>query len=142
MPFWAEGIPEGRVDIPTFLAGFSGTGGFPSSPNGKKPACQYKRCKRHGFDPWVGEVCWRRKWPPTPVFWPAESHGQRNLASYSPRGHEESDTTEHTHTHTQRQRDYEGIEMGPPCLCRSPGTPRPGQTRLRGCVGRNESFCL
>lgn len=36
VPFWAEGIPEGRVDIPTFLAGFSGTGGFPSSPNGKK----------------------------------------------------------------------------------------------------------
>ena len=29
MPFWAEGIPEERVDIPTFLAGFSGAGAFP-----------------------------------------------------------------------------------------------------------------
>ena len=27
-------------------------------------------------------------------------HGQRSLAGYSPWGHKESDTTEHTHTHT------------------------------------------
>ena len=26
---------------------------------------------------------WRRKWQPTPVFLPGESHGQRRLASYS-----------------------------------------------------------
>ena len=31
---------------------------------------------------------WRRKWQPTPVFLPGESHGQRSLAGYSPyRGH-------------------------------------------------------
>ena len=44
---------------------------------------------------------WRRAWQPTPVFLPGESHGQRSLASYSPRGHKEADTaeaTEHTHT--------------------------------------------
>ena len=29
-----------------------------------------------------------------PVFWPGESQGQRSLAGYSPRGHNESDTTE------------------------------------------------
>ena len=28
--------------------------------------------------------CWRRKWPPTPVFLPGGSHGQRSLAGYSP----------------------------------------------------------
>ena len=28
-------------------------------------------------------------------------HGQRSLAAYSPWGHKELDTTEHTHTHTQ-----------------------------------------
>ena len=28
----------------------------------------------------------RRKWQPTPVFWPGESHGQRSLAGYSPWG--------------------------------------------------------
>ena len=36
---------------------------------------------------------WRRKWPPSPVFLPGKSHGQRSLEGYSPRGHKESDTT-------------------------------------------------
>ena len=39
---------------------------------------------------------WRRKWQPTPVFLPRESHGQRSLADYNPRGHEELDMTETT----------------------------------------------
>ena len=46
-----------------------------------------------GFDPWVGKIPWRRKWQPTPVFLPGKSHGQKSLASYSPQGHKESDTT-------------------------------------------------
>ena len=29
---------------------------------------------------------WRRKWQPTPVFLPGESHEQRSLEGYSPRG--------------------------------------------------------
>ena len=41
---------------------------------------------------------WRRKWQPTPVFLPGRFHGQKSLAGYSPQGHKESDTTEHTHT--------------------------------------------
>ena len=40
--------------------------------------------KRHGFDPWVGKILWRRAWQPTPVFLPEESHEQRSLAGYSP----------------------------------------------------------
>ena len=39
---------------------------------------------------------WRREWQPTPVFLPGESHGQRSLVDYSPRGHKESDTNEAT----------------------------------------------
>ena len=35
----------------------------------------------------------RREWLPTPIFLPAEFHGQRNLAGYSPWGCKESDTT-------------------------------------------------
>ena len=35
-------------------------------------------------------------WQPTPVFLPGDSHGQRSLAGYSPRGPKESDTTEVT----------------------------------------------
>ena len=33
---------------------------------------------RPGFDSWVGKIPWRRKWQPTPVFLPEESHGQRD----------------------------------------------------------------
>ena len=46
------------------------------------------------FDPWVGKIPWRRKWQPTPVFLPGESHVQRSLAGYSPQGHKKLDTTE------------------------------------------------
>ena len=28
--------------------------------SGKESACQCKRCKTHGFDPWVGKIAWRR----------------------------------------------------------------------------------
>ena len=41
----------------------------------------------------ITDTCWRRKWQPSPVFLPGKSHGQRNLAGYSPWGHKESDTT-------------------------------------------------
>ena len=41
---------------------------------------------------------WRRKWHPTPVFLPGESHGQRSLVGYSPWGCKELDTTEHACT--------------------------------------------
>ena len=46
------------------------------------------------FKPWVGKVPWRRKWKPTPVLLPGESHGQKNLVGNSVWGHKESDTTE------------------------------------------------
>ena len=39
----------------------------------------------------VGKIPWKREWLPTPVFLPRESHGQRNLASYTPWDHQESD---------------------------------------------------
>ena len=35
------------------------------------------------FDPWVRKIPWSRKWHPTPVFLPGESHGQRSLVGYS-----------------------------------------------------------
>ena len=67
---------------------------FPGGANGKKPACQCRRHKRCGFDPWVGKTSWA--WQPTPVFLPGEYHGQRNLAGYSSWGCRESDMTEAT----------------------------------------------
>ena len=29
---------------------------FPGGASGKEPACQYRRHKRHGFSPWVGQI--------------------------------------------------------------------------------------
>ena len=73
--------------------------GFPGGDSGKEPAYQHRRHKRHGFDPWVGKIPWRRKWQPTPVCLPGKSHGQWSLASYSPWDRTELDSTEAT-THT------------------------------------------
>ena len=78
---------------------FFNANGFPAGSDGKESACNAGR--RPGFDPWVRKLPWRRKWQPTPVLLPGESHGQRSLAGYSPWGHKESDTTERlTHTRT------------------------------------------
>ena len=49
----------------------------------KKPL----QCRRLWFDPW------RRKWQPSPVFSPRESHGQWSLVGYSPWAYKESDMT-------------------------------------------------
>ena len=57
------------------------------------------QCWRPGFDPWVRKIPWRRKWQPTPVLLPGESHGGRSLLGYSPWDHKESDTTEWLHFH-------------------------------------------
>ena len=56
--------------------------GFPGGHSGKDLPASAGRCKRHGFNPWVGKIPWRRAWQPTPVFLPGESHGQRSLAGY------------------------------------------------------------
>ena len=53
---------------------------------GKESACQCRRHKRHGFDPWVRKIPWRKEWLPFTVFLPGESHGQRNLVGYGPWG--------------------------------------------------------
>ena len=50
--------------------------------------------QRHRFDPWVGNVAWRRKWQPTGEFLPGEFHGQRSLVGYSLRDCKELDTAE------------------------------------------------
>ena len=36
------------------------------------------------FDSWVRKIPWRRKWQPTQIFLPGESHEQRSLVGYSP----------------------------------------------------------
>ena len=41
------------------------------------------QCRRIRFDTWIMKIPWRRKWQPTPVFLPEQSHGQRSLADCS-----------------------------------------------------------
>ena len=58
--------------------------GFPGGASGREPAYQCRRPKRWGFDRWVRNIPWSRKWQPTPVCFLGESHGPRSLAGYSP----------------------------------------------------------
>ena len=74
---------------------------FLGGTSGKEPACQCRRFKRHGFDPWVGKISWRRAWQPTPAFLPGKFHGQGSLAGYSPWGCKEPDTTEQLSPYTR-----------------------------------------
>ena len=79
--------------------------GLPRWLSGKESTCQCKWCRRRGLDAWVRKIPWRRKWQPTPVFLPGNSHGQRSLAGYSPRGHEDSSmTSDWAHVHMRDQR--------------------------------------
>ena len=46
---------------------------------------------------------WRRKWQPTPVYFPGESHGQRSLGGCSPWGCKELGMSERlTHMHSNQ----------------------------------------
>ena len=70
--------------------------GFPGGASGKESTCNAGDSNRIGFSSWVGKIHWRRKWQPTPLFLPGESHRQRSLMGYIPWGRKESDMTEAT----------------------------------------------
>ena len=57
------------------------------------------QCRRPRLDPWVKKIPWRRRWQPTAVLLPGESHGWKSLVGYNPWGRKESDTTERLHFH-------------------------------------------
>ena len=62
--------------------------GLPWWLSGKESTCQRRRCKRCGFNPWVGKNPWRRKLHPTPVFLSEQCQGQRSLCRlHNPWGH-------------------------------------------------------
>ena len=62
----------------------------------KNPPANARDIRDPSSIPGSGRFPWRKKWQPTPVFLPRESHGQRSLVGYSPWGCKESDTTEAT----------------------------------------------
>ena len=65
-----------------------------AQPVKRRPAMRETRVRSLGW-----EDPWRRKWQPTPVSLPGESHGRRSLVSYSPQGRKELDMTERLHFH-------------------------------------------
>ena len=62
-------------------------GGFLGGSGGKESTCNAG--DSGSIDPWVRKIPWRRKWQPSRVFLPGESHGQRSLAGCSLQGHKE-----------------------------------------------------
>ena len=57
--------------------------GLPNGSDGKESV---SNAEDPGSIPGSGRFPWRRKWQPTPVFLPGESHGQRSLVGCSPWG--------------------------------------------------------
>ena len=47
--------------------------------SGKESACQCRRCKICGFDPWVKKIPWSRNWQLTVVFLSGKFHGERRM---------------------------------------------------------------
>ena len=86
-------------NLPSTFLWFIQHPGLPRWLSGKESACQFSRCKRCRFDPWVRKIPWRRKWQPTQVFLLGKLHGQRSLVDYSSQGCKKSDMTGHAHMH-------------------------------------------
>ena len=77
--------------------------------------------ERSGFSPWVGTIPWRRQWPPTAAFLPADSHGWWSLAGYSPGGSQRIGHKWATNTctffHTQKTKQSISWSLPPDSAC-------------------------
>ena len=65
--------------------------------SGKDSACQSRRHRRPRFNPWAGRIPLEKEMVTHSRILARKVHIQRSLAGYSPRGHKESEGTEHTH---------------------------------------------
>ena len=75
--------------------------GFPGGTRGKEPTYQCRRRERHGFDPWVGKIPWRRisqAVHSSVLAWriPVDRGSWR---AYGPQSHKKSGTTERFSKH-------------------------------------------
>ena len=95
--FWFTSLSVNHVQksLFNFYLVVSSLRKLPRLHSGKESACQWRRCKRRSFNPWVRNIAWRRKLQLTLVFLPGKFHGQRSLAGYNQWGHKECDTAEH-----------------------------------------------
>ena len=93
------------LKLAVILAGYP-LWGLPTWCSGKEPTCPCRRHKRHGLDPWVEKIPWRRTRQPTPVFLSGKPQGQRSPVGYHPMGCKELGLTEATQRasmHTYQQ---------------------------------------
>ena len=92
------------------------TEGFPGGASVKEPACQWRRHKRHGFNPWVGNnpleeavaahfcvLAWRIPW--------TEEPGRLQSIESQRVGHGWSDLTRHEAWHNPRQYTDEHVSF-------------------------------
>ena len=105
MWWYTPGLFAGPCPYPysTFWLKSRAIWGLPRWCSGKGSACQFRRRKKHRFNPWVRKIPWSRKWLPNPVFLPEKFHGQRKLVGYSLWGGKESDTAEQLSTVSQTE---------------------------------------
>ena len=112
----------------------------PGGPGGKESACQFRRCKRCGFNPWVRKIPWNREWQPTPVFLPGKFHGQRSMAGYGPWGCKKSDMTERLST-TSSKKELDQTVLSSLVKTAKAGTPVVPTSWGRSLSSQSE-FCL
>ena len=101
--------PTHRYCLPRSFSS-SYTDSFPGGSDRKNPPAMQET--RAWFLGWEDPL--EKEWPPSPVFLPGESHGQRIMVDYSPRGGKASGMIEwliHTHTHTHTQCFFLGTSL-------------------------------
>ena len=74
--------------------------GFSGDANDKESTCQCRRRKKHWFDPWVGNIPWRRSWQPIAVLLPGESPRTEEPGGLQSMGLQRADTIEQLSTHS------------------------------------------
>ena len=70
--------------------------------SGKESTCQFRRCKRCEFGPWLGKIPWRRKWQPLQYSWLENS---MDIGGWGATVHgvvkSQTRLSAHVHTHAQ-----------------------------------------
>ena len=83
-----HGVVQSRTRLKRLSSSSSSRQGnhrLPRCLNSKESMCRCRRCRRCGFDPWVGKIPLEEKMAnPLPIFLSGGPHKQRSLAGYSP----------------------------------------------------------
>ena len=95
---------------------------------------------RNQFHPWVGGICWGRKWQSSPVFLPGESHGLESLVGYGPKEsqrvrHDWKDFSQFSHSVVSDSLwTNESQHARPPCPSSAPGVHSNSHPSQKNCT--------